>query len=129
MQYPNKFISHSDFASTPAPLQGAKKIDLTTPANVSVGALQKKEFRQSVFFNEPFDTVEYILTCDEHNDLIVFDGSIAEYDDLDIFVSIEIQGTVVSLIAVFTNFTAGTMVNERHYHAVVAPIKSPYQQS
>lgn len=129
MQYPNKFISHSDFASTPAPLQGAKKIDLTTPANVSVTPLETKEFRNYVTFDQPFDTVEYILTCDEYGDLIVYNGSISEYDDLDIFVSIDIQGNTVSLVAVFTNFIAGTMAEERHYHAVVTPIKSPYQQS
>lgn len=129
MAYPNDFISNSDYASTPAPLEGAKKIDLTTPASVPVGALEVVEFSESVQFDKDFDAVEYIITCDEFPELVAINWSYSEYADADLFVSVSITGKRVSLVAVFTNFHASTFVGERHFHAVVVPIKSPFEQS
>ena len=126
---PNLFISNSDFASTPAPLAGSKTIDLTTPANVSVGALQTKMFIQQVQFDEPFDTVDFVLTCDEFPDIVIYNGYYYESDLTDLFVSVEISGTMVSLVAVFTNFFSATFPSARHFHAKVVPMKSPFNQS
>ena len=93
---PNTFISNSDFASTPAPLAGSKTIDLTTPASVSVQAFQTVEFISQVQFDEPFDTVDFILTCDEFPDIVIYNGYYYESDLTDLFVSVEISGTMVS---------------------------------
>ena len=129
MQYPNKFITNSTFASTPAPIDGAKKINLTTPANVSVGAFELVEFQEKVVFENGFDAVEYIITCEEFPDVKIINGSYVEYNLADLLVSIDIQGNTVSLCAVFTNHWASTFPAQRHFHAVVIPIKTPYEQS
>ena len=126
---PNTFISNSDFASTPAPLAGSKTIDLTTPASVSVQAFQTVEFISQVQFDEPFDTVDFILTCDEFPDIVIYNGYYYESDLTDLFVSVEISGTMVSLVAVFTNFFSSTFPSARHFHAKVVPMKSPFNQS
>lgn len=127
MQYPNKFISNSNFASTPAPLEGAKKIDLTTPANVSVDAFELVEFQEQVLFENGFDAVEYIITCDEYPDVHIVNGSYVEYGATDLLVSIDIQNSAVILCAVFTNRWSATFPDVRHFHAVVIPIKTPYE--
>lgn len=126
---PNTFISNSDFASTPAPLAGSKTIDLTTPASVYVDAFQTKVFIQQAQFDEPFDTVDFVITCDEFPDIVIYNSYYYETDMTDLFVSVEISGTMVSLVAVFTNFFSATFPSSRHFHARVVPMKSPFNQS
>lgn len=129
MQYPNKFISNSDYASTPAPLEGAKTIDLTIPANTSVNPLEIKKFIEQVSFDKPFDSISYIISCDELPDITAYNSTYRLYDMLDIYVYIKIQGNVVSLISLYTDIIGGTCPTTYHFHTVVIPIKSPFEQS
>ena len=129
MQYPNKFILNSDNSTTPAPLQGAKKIDLTTPASVSVRAFETVNFKETVYFDEPFDAIESIISCDEFPDANTFDNYYIEFGSTDLMASIDVSGNAVSLYVTFTNMWDATFTGERHFHAIVIPVKSPYNQS
>ena len=129
MPFPSKFIANSDYASTPSSLEGGKKIDLTTPANVHVEALEIKKFSQSISFDEPFDTVEYIITCDEFPYVAQYNDMYREDNLTRLYAYIQINGKTITLTALFTDIISGTFPDERHFHAVVVPIKSPYNQS
>lgn len=129
MQFPSKFITNSDFASTPAPLTGGQSIVLTTPASVSVQQLETKVYTQSVTFDDDFDTVDFIITCDEFPDINIYNGYYSEQGGSFLFVSVEISGRTVSLVAVFTAFWSATFTGSRTFRAVVVPMKTPYEQS
>lgn len=130
MQYPAKLIATSDMASTPAPLAGGRKITLNTPANVQVREMQLTRFEASTTFDEDFDAVEYIITCDQFPEMQIINSQFTWYSNADVFVSVEMRDSrSVALIAIFTNFWDATFPNALTFHAVVVPMKSPYSQS
>lgn len=133
MPYPARLIFDSDLSSTPAPLQGGVSLVLTTPANVYAPAFQPVYFESSVTFGEQFDTVDYILTCDENPEIIVYNGYISEdfvhFDFATIFASVVIEGRTVKLIATVASADGGTFEPSRTFRATVIPTKSPFSAS
>lgn len=130
MPHPNNFISNSDYASTPAPLSGGKIIDLTTPANIQVYEYQTKVFSSTIYFDEPFDSVQYIITCDEFPNVSCINNGFTEFGLADMMVSLDISdNNSATLYATFTQFWDATFADVRHLHAYVVPIKSPFNQA
>lgn len=130
MPYPSKFISDSDLSSTPSSLEGGKRITLTTPSSVTCQALKTVAYSSSATFAKDFDTVEFIITCDQFPDINVYNGyvEVVGADGITIFTSIEISGRTVRLVATYTAFWDATYSGSLTFRAVVVPIKSPFSQ-
>lgn len=130
MTSPSKFIASSDFASTPAPLAGAKEITFTTPASQYVSALNFVEFHADVAIGEDFDTLLYILTCDELPDLCAYNWALT-IDDLEgqINASVVPMQNNARLLISYSAIANHTFSGAYTFRAVVVPIKSPYNQS
>lgn len=130
MPYPARLIFDSDLSSTPAPLQGGVSLVLTTPANVYAPALQPVYFEASATLTVQFDTVDYILTCDELPTVNVYNGYISEdYVNLDfatIWASVVIDGQTVKLVATVGSTDGGTFEPSRTFRATIIPLKSPF---
>lgn len=129
MPFPSKFISNSDLSSTPSSLEGAKTIVLSTPANVFVQGLSVVTHQSMTAFGGGFDSVDFILTCDQHPDINVYNGYVEFSDNgVTMWASIEIVGNTVRLVATYASFWNATFAPSLTIRAVVIPIKSPFSQ-
>lgn len=129
MPYPSKFISSSDLSSTPSSLEGAKTIVLSTPANVFVQRLSVVTRQSMTAFGSGFDSVDFILTCDQYHDINVYNGYVEFSDNgVTMWASIEIVGNTVRLVATYASFWDATFAPSLTIRAVVIPIKSPFSQ-
>lgn len=129
MPYPARFISSSDYSSTPSSLEGAKKIVLSTPANVFVPELSVVNYQSSTTFSGGFDSVDFIITCDQYPAVNVY-NSYVEFSDggVTMWASIEIVDNTVRLVATYASFWDATFAPSLTLRAVVIPIKTPFSQ-
>lgn len=130
MPYPARLIADSDLSSTPAPLAGAITLELKTPANVVTQGLSPITFESSYTFDEQFDTVDYILSCDELPDVMTYNSYLEENNNLTtVWVFIKLEGRTVKLTAIFDSTDGGTFEPSRTFRATVIPTKSPFSAS
>lgn len=92
--------------------------------------MQLTRFEATTTFDEDFDAVEYVITCDQFPEMQIINSQFIWYSDADVFVSVEMRDSrTVALVAIFTNFWDATFADALTFHAVVVPMKSPYSQS
>lgn len=128
MPYPSKFISSSDYSSTPLPLSGGRTLVLNTPANVQVQGMNTTNYSTSVTIDGDFDTVDFILTCDQYPDINVYNGYIQISEVAEFWASVEISGNKVRLIGTYTCFWNEVFHQALTIRATIIPIKSPFSQ-
>lgn len=130
MPYPSRYISNSDLSSTPSSLDGAKTITLVTPANVYVSTRTVVTYQSAITFAHDFDTVDFILTCDQYPDINVYNGYIQIYGvgGVTFWASVEIVDNVVRLVATYSSFWNATFPDSLTIRAVVVPLVSPFSQ-
>lgn len=129
MTSPSKFQSSSDYSSTPAPLTGAKQLVLTTPASQYVPALGDIEYYSEITISEDFDTLLFILTCDEVPSICSYNTILRVGGATHIDACVIPVNNKARLVAVYTSIDGGTFTGSYTFRAVVIPIKSPYNQS
>lgn len=128
MPYPSKFISSSDYSSTPLPLSGGRTLVLNTPAEVQVRGMGTVNYSTSVTIDGDFDTVNFILTCDQYPDINVYNGYIQISEVAEFWASVEISGNKVRLIGTYTCFWDEVFHQALTIRATIIPIKSPFSQ-
>jgi hypothetical protein len=128
MPYPSKFISSSDYSSTPLPLSGGRTLVLNTPAEVQVRGMGTVNYSTSVTIDGDFDTVSFILTCDQYPDINVYNGYIQISEVAEFWASVEISGNKVRLIGTYTCFWDEVFHQALTIRATIIPIKSPFSQ-
>ena len=128
MPCPSKFISNSDYSSTPLSLSGGKTLVLNTPANVQVQGLNTVNYSTSVTLDGDFDTVDFILTCDQYPDINVYNGYIQISEVAEFWASIEVSGNRVRLVGTYPAFWNTTFSQALTIRATIIPIKSPFRQ-
>lgn len=130
MTSPSKFISSSDYSSTPAPLSGAREITFTTPASQYVQALNFVEYHSDITIGEDYDTLLYIITCDQLPDLCAYNWALTiDYLSGQINANIFPIQNKARLLISYSATDNHTFSGSYTFRAVVVPIKSPYNQS
>lgn len=132
MPCPSKFISSSDYASTPAPLSGAKVLTLTTPASQYVQMKQVVEYTTEITLEYDFDALEYIITCDEEPSLIGYSERLS-IDSVGTYLEAGVcpvgRNRVQLYATYYSNLQSDTFTGQYTFRAIVIPMKSPYSQS
>lgn len=127
MPSPSKFIETSDLASTPAPLSGAKTITLTSPASQAIVANVPIIIYQEISLDGDFDTINFILTCNEEPNLIAYNERLdIQQGGLHLIVNATPKGDKVRLFGVYTSTLSGTFSGSYTFRAVIIPMKSPF---
>lgn len=127
MTSPSKFITSSDYASTPAPLTGAREIVLTTTASQYISARSTIEQYTEITVGDDFDFANYIITCDEEPTLCAYNWFLVinQYGTA-INALVQPIGNKIRLSAIYTSIDGGTFTGSYTFRAVVIPMKSPY---
>lgn len=127
MTQPSKFISNSDFASTPSSLLPPKHLILTPPSSFEVQALVPTVFSSSATFPRDFDSFVAYLWMDNEPEMLI-NGQIKVLDTANGWIKVEMRNSrTVVLRAVYSQFWDTTVTNNHTFHAVVVPILSPYK--
>lgn len=127
MTQPSKFISSSNFASTPSSLLQPKHLVLTPPASFQVYEKEATVFRTSAKFAQDFDSFVAYLWMDNEPEMLI-NGQIYIRTNADGWVKVVMTDSrTCELQAIYSEFWDTTVSNTHTFHAVVVPILSPYQ--
>lgn len=127
MTQPSKFISNSDFASTPSSLLRPKHLILTPPASFNIVAYEPTVFSTSATFERDFDSFVAYVWMDDDSAMLI-NGQIKVRSTADGWIKVVMKNSrTVVLQAIYSEFWATTVTNNHTFHAVVVPILSPYK--
>lgn len=132
MTQPSKFISNSDFSSTPSSLLPPKHLVLTPPTSFNVPELTPVIYKTTARFAQDFDSFVSYLSADDEDDMII-NGEITIAELVDgVFVNgwvkaVMINSRTIELRAIYSSFSANTFHNHHTFKATIIPILSPYQ--